>query len=324
MKHIFIISNLLAEQISLNIIQFEKIKIEDVIFIVRNSHEPISNVQWLRDPTLNMSGYFPTLNLKEVLRSHFKFKKWLKENINQRFHLYSPNAAVNFFRLIAASKLCASYCFFEEGLGAYQNHYWETNLNLRNILHDYVYPFSLIRKNVLLDTGYRRLYRLNTLAYAGRERTIDLPNNFTMSTPQSCFVKGAHVFILQTMKWFSTEFANDYWVACEKIMKKIPDNQVVYVKLHPEQTAGTELEQVNLLCSLHHCEIVPQHVFLENELAASPSLNIYTLTSSVILYQTGDHKVYNILEHMQNIPEIEKNSFISKMPNALRAKYGLA
>jgi hypothetical protein len=271
-----------------------------------------------------MTGYLPTLNLKEVIRSHFVFKKWLKENINQRFYLYSPNAAVNFFRLAAVSKLCASYCFFEEGLGAYQNHYWEPNLNFRNMLHNYVYPFSLIKKNVLLDTGYRKLYRFNTLAYTGRERTIDLPNNFTLTTPKYCFEKDSHVFILQTMKWFSTEFANDYWVACQKIMKKIPDNKLVYVKLHPEQTAGTELEQVKLLCSLHQSEIVPQYVFLESELAVSPSLNIYTLTSSVILYQTGDHKVYNILEHMQNIPKIEKNSFISKVPQALRKKYGLA
>ena len=333
MKHIFFIHSSITYYVSVSVVKYCNLSIEDVIFLLDKNYKNIySNLGVTTVDITNWERFPYPVSLSSILLAD-KYIRKIDCNINkvclnENYILYIHTTSTLFNQALITNPLCIGYHFIEEGIANYrENLYYEpavlrgkvTSLlcRLYNKIHPRLslnYPFLRSYEKKKFNPQYYYLENRYHVQEA-RSNVILLPF-YKESDSEQFNYSDSQVFIMSPLIEFGLcsiesleQVLVDYFSQCKELGK-------IYVKYHPIQNDKVK-KMFELICyryKLHLVEI-DKNLPMEQVLMCSHDSNWVGFESSLLFYASIMNSTIHVYSLSNKLAKLD--SKFSKWLNTL-------
>lgn len=306
MKHLFYIHSYITYFVSLQVIKYRNLEVQDCIFLYGRKFRPEQTELAVSEYDVPFTHY--PINSFAVERKFWK--SWAKlrkfdafvEQVTQGswFKFYTNQTSIDFIRLFLKHKRCKGFSILEEGLYSYHTLH-EINSELCppvgkpsfffRLLHYVNFWGRLELQKLYLDTRYNNVFGITEAAFPEFERKVVLPFPFKQVKEEG--IEEMAVLVFDSFLEYGTVAFDVFDNALEKAFSYFEKKGVkkVWVKYHPEQYAtALNMKKARDLIDCHKSKVkvqeLPKSISLERMASDSsiPKLTFYIFLSSAGLY----------------------------------------
>lgn len=302
MKHIFFIHSSITYYVSISVVKYCNLSIEDVIFLLdKNYKNAYSNLGVTTVDITNWERFPYPISLSSILMAD-KYIRRIDYNINkvcfnENYILYIHTTSTLFNQVLITNPLCVGYHFIEEGIANYrENLYYEPAVLRSKVVSLICKFYNMIHPRLSLNYPFLKYYekkKFNPQYYylencyhvqEARSNVVLLP--FYKESDFGKFdLSDSLVFIMSPL----IEFGLCSIGSLEKVLvgyfSRFKMFEKIYVKYHPIQEDKVKQMFVSI-CNKYSLNLIEidKNIPMEQVLICSKNSNWVGFESSLLFY----------------------------------------